>query len=193
MSRRRIQVRMIILMVTFCIAVAISTYALLTALTPAIRSATTNPHNNTTTRTLADTADSPRRAWLYIPKIDVSVPIGTSENALLKGVWWRKPANGNPRDGGNFVLAGHRFIMDFTPAGTAKKSPFYSIDKLGTGDTIVVDYQGVRYTYVVSEKRTVTPTTVSIEARTKSLQLTLYSCTLAGSQDGRDVIIATPQ
>lgn len=192
MAKRSMRAKKIVLMATLCGVIAFATYTLLAALTPAVKGAVTNPNNNATTERLANTAHSPHDAWLYIPKINVSVPYGTTENSLLTGALWRKPANGNPRDGGNFVLAAHRFVMDFTPSGTVEKSPFYNISSLSVGDTITVDYSGTRYEYRVSEKRTVKPEAVDIENRTSRPQLTLYSCTLAGSQDGRDVIIATP-
>mgnify|MGYP001689892069 FL=1 len=106
------------------------------------------------------------------------------------GAWWRKPENGNPKDGGNFVLSAHRFIMGLTPQQTLRKSPFYNIDKLTVGDEIVIDYNGARYIYAISEKRSVKPEAIEIEQRTDQPQLTLYSCTLGGANDGRDVFIA---
>ena len=109
---------------------------------------------------------------------------------MESGAWWRMPENGNPKDGGNFVLSAHRFIMGLTPEQTWRKSPFYSIDRLDVGDEIIIDYDGQRYTYQISQKYAVTPTAVEIESRTDEPQLTLYSCTLGGASDGREVIIA---
>ncbi len=106
------------------------------------------------------------------------------------GAWWRKPENGNPKDGGNFVLSAHRFIMGMTPQQTLRKSPFYNIDKLAVGDEIIIDYEGVRYAYTIREKLSVKPEATEIEQRTDRPQLTLYSCTLGGANDGRDVLIA---
>jgi len=45
----------------------------------------------------------------------------------------------------------------------------------------------------VSEKRTVKPSETSIELASNTPKLTLYSCTREGQNDGRDVIVATPQ
>jgi sortase A len=131
---------------------------------------------------------------LYIPQINVNVSIetGADSSVLEKGAWHRKPENGDPVRGGNFVLSAHRFVMSFTPQGTAIKSPFYNIGKLVIGDRIFVDYQGKRYQYEISDTYTVKPDAVEIESPTKEPQLTLYSCTLQGSSDGRDVIIAKP-
>ncbi len=155
---------------------------------PAIHVVSTNPHTNSTTKRLA--AKDIKASWLYIPKIDINVPF--SEDGLNTGAWWRKSANGNPKEGGNFVLAAHRFSLGATPTQTARKSPFYSIDKLQIGDTITIDYNHTRYTYTITKKLTVKPSDVYIEERTEKPQLTLYSCTLGGEYDGRDVIIAQP-
>lgn len=131
---------------------------------------------------------------LYIPQIGVNVAIvtGSDQTALEKGAWHRKPENGNPARGGNFILSAHRFVMSFTPSGTAIKSPFYNIDQLHVGDPITVDYQGKRYRYSVSRTYRVMPSQTEIEASSNTPKMTLYSCTLRGSADGRDVIEASP-
>ncbi len=101
--------------------------------------------------------------------------------------------DGNPADGGNFVLSAHRFIMGITPEQTLRKSPFYNVDRLQNGDEIIVDYNGKRYFYTISDIFEVKPEDVHIENRTDKPRLTLYSCTLGGAQDGRNVFIATPK
>jgi sortase A len=102
------------------------------------------------------------------------------------------PQNGDPVSGGNFVLAAHRFNLGLTPQQTRLKSPFYYIDKLGQGDDVYVDYQGVRYAYKVSKRYKVNADQVSIEARTADARLTMYSCDLGGPQKGREVVEALP-
>ena len=167
-------------------------YTLAVALTPAIIAPTINPTSNKTVKQLQSKAAITENR-LYIPKIDVNLPYATgSETVMEKGAWWRRPDNGNPADGGNFVLSAHRFIMGLTPQQTLRKSPFYNIDKLEIGDKIYIDYSGKRYKYTISKIFAVAPDAVEIEQRTDQPQLTLYSCTLGGSSDGREVIIATP-
>ena len=131
---------------------------------------------------------------LYIPQINVDVAIiaGDDPSVLEKGAWHRKPENGDPVEGGNFVLSAHRFVMDITPGGTILKSPFYNIDKLLIGDRLVVDYKGKRYEYEIKKKYAVKPEATNIEERSEQPKMTLYSCTLEGSADGRDVIEAVP-
>mgnify|MGYP000879679633 FL=1 len=167
-------------------------YMLFTILTPLFQSQFIDTANNSTTKRLAQTQTITENR-LYIPKIDINLPYLAGPASVMEhGAWWRKPENGNPKDGGNFVLSAHRFIMGMTPQQTLRKSPFYNINRLDIGDKIIVDYNGKRYEYLISEKRSVKPEAVEIEQRTTQPQLTLYSCTLGGTNDGREVIIAKP-
>lgn len=141
--------------------------------------------------TAAQPAKQITSSAVYIPKIGVNIPYGSGDVSVLEhGAWWRSPASGNPQDGGNFVLAAHRFEMGWTPMQTARKSPLYHIEKLAVNDEIIVDYQQKRYTYKVVEIYRVAPTATDIEAPTEGKRLTLYTCTLGGASDGREVIIA---
>jgi LPXTG-site transpeptidase (sortase) family protein len=130
---------------------------------------------------------------VYIPAIGVDVAIAEGgPEALEKGAWHRKPENGNPEKGGNFVLSAHRFQIGFTPGQTQELSPFYHIDKLNSGDEIIVDWSGKRYQYTVHHKYKVDRHAVEIEKQSESPKLTLYSCDLAGEQAGREVVEAVP-
>ncbi len=138
-----------------------------------------------------DAMDSTNR--IQIQKMGIEVPFYTgSEQVLEQGAWHRKPENGNPKDGGNFVLAAHRFEMGVTPSQTRQKSPFYKIDSLQIDDTIRVYYQNQWYDYVVTGKKEVSPTALYIENKTNKPTLTLYSCSLGGAAVGRYVILAEP-
>ncbi len=129
---------------------------------------------------------------IIIPKIGVDIGYDVGTTALDRGAQWRYPERGNPDTGGNFIIAAHRFSIQPTPQGTIEKSPFYNIDKLNTGDKIVVDFKGTRYGYEITKKFDVKPTQVEIEAPSEEPKLTLYSCELGGSEAGRIVIVATP-
>lgn len=131
---------------------------------------------------------------VIIPKIGVNITyLSGNDDVLEKGAWWRYPERGNPVKGGNFILSAHRFSLGLTPGQTRTKSPFYHIEKLQVGDEIVVDYEGKRYVYGITEKFNVTPDQVGIESASEEAKLTLYSCTLKGSADGRVVLIAKPK
>lgn len=170
-------------------------YTLATSFSPWLQAQLIDPANNSTTQRLADTpAEKITENRLYIPKIDINLPYNTGGAETMEhGAWWRKPENGNPAKGGNFVLSAHRFIMGLTPEQTLRKSPFYNVDRLQNGDEIIIDYSGKRYIYTISDIFEVKPEDVHIENRTDKPQLTLYSCTLGGAKDGRNVFIATPK
>lgn len=180
--------KLVVIAAAGCLLIGL--YVVAVTLAPTYQSLTVDPQNNPTVKKLAEPAPVITENRLYIPSIDLDVPYGQNESALYSGAWWRKPYNGNPADGGNFVLAGHRFVMSTTPGKTAQRSPFYSIGKLQVGDEIVIDYNQQRYRYLVDKIHTVAPDAIEIESRTDQPRLTLYSCTLGGSSDGRDVIVA---
>lgn len=129
------------------------------------------------------------------PKIGLEVPFFEGdENVMEEGAWHRFPERGSPETGGNFILSAHRFVMKWTPGDIMNSSPFYNVGKLNEGDEFIVDYKGKRYYYIISKKYAVKPTDVEIEDPVKDMQkdakLTLYSCTLKGASDGRDVFEA---
>ena len=184
---RRIVIAISIILLVFGV------YLLINTLSPLLMAPTINPSSNTTTKLIASTEDKITENRLYIPKININLPYSTGgETVMENGAWWRAPDSGNPKDGGNFVLSAHRFIMGLTPQQTLRKSPFYNIDKLVVGDEITIDYEGERYVYQISKIFAVKPEAIEIENRTDEPQLTLYSCTLGGASDGREVIIAKP-
>lgn len=130
---------------------------------------------------------------IMIPKIGVNIHYGTNGKASLdEGAEWRHPERGNPVDGGNFIIAAHRFSIQPTPGGTVKASPFYHLDQLAPGDQVIIDYKGKRYGYEVTKSYHVTPSQTEIEAPSATPKLTLYSCNLDGSASGRIVIEAKP-
>lgn len=130
---------------------------------------------------------------LIIPEVGVNSQILEGDYKVLdKGVWHRYPERGNPEVDGNFILAAHRYVFAWLPQRVNEQSILYNIDKINLNDSIYIDWQGKRYHYTVSEKRTVNPSEASIEDPSKDAKLTLYSCTLSGERDGREVIIARP-
>jgi LPXTG-site transpeptidase (sortase) family protein len=104
--------------------------------------------------------------------------------ALHFGVW-HLPGTGNPATGGNTVLAGHRFTYH-DPA------VFYHLDKVKTGDPIIMYWNHKKYTYKVTTILTVPPTEVSVQAPTKEPLLTIYTCTPLWTSKYRLVLQAKP-
>lgn len=128
---------------------------------------------------------------LHIPKLGLSIPYLTGGPQVLnENAWHRFPERGDPVKGGNFILSAHRFHLGLTPGATKRRSPLYHIDKLVKGDKLYVDFEGKRYEYEVTDSFSVQPTQTQIEKSSEESKLTLYSCTLKGELDGRDVIIA---
>lgn len=129
---------------------------------------------------------------IVIPKLGVNILYAPGEASLDRGAQWRHPDRGNPADGGNFIIAAHRFSIQPTPQSTIEKSPFYRIDQLALDDKIIIDYKGTRYAYKINKIFDVKPTQTEIEAASDMPKLTLYSCELGGSEAGRIVITAEP-
>ncbi|GAA3393829.1 class E sortase [Cryptosporangium minutisporangium] len=93
-------------------------------------------------------------ARLYIPKFDqkwvVVEGVEPDDIELAPGHY---PDSQMPNEPGNFAVAGHRL-----------KAMFWDLDKLKTGDTIVVETQTDWYVYTVTKNFITLPTQVSVVA-----------------------------
>lgn len=137
---------------------------------------------------------------LLIPKINVDVPIIWNTNAysqdslnaaMAVGVaWFGIPgANSKPGQVGNTVLSGHS-SNDWTETGKYKFI-FARLDQLDTGDTMYINYNSKRYTYVVTKKQVVGPNDVSsLVYSTDKPVLTLVTCTPLGTSLNRLLVVA---
>ena len=136
---------------------------------------------------------------LIIPKINVDVPalynVGSDYDsqmaAMQKGVahFGIPGANSVPGEIGNTVLSGHSSNDLFDPGDY--KFIFAQLDKLDTGDTIYANYNGTRYTYVVTKKTVVAPTDVqALVYPTNKPILTLITCTPLGTSRNRLLVTA---
>lgn len=87
---------------------------------------------------------------LTIPKLGVRryVPDGATPDHLRRYGLGRITWTSLPDAPGTLGIAGHR---------TTYGAPFFYLDRLGAGDTILVDYGRRRYTYRVERQITVTP------------------------------------
>lgn len=132
---------------------------------------------------------------VYIQKLGVNVKLNTggAEAMHAGNAWHRFPERGDPVKGGNFIISAHRWIRGNTPQETIKQSPFYNTDRLEIGDSIVIDFNGARYKYEIFDIFEIKPDQTEIEEPLKDGEepyMTLYTCTLKGSADGRVVIRA---
>ncbi len=87
---------------------------------------------------------------LTIPKLDVRrfVPEGATPEHLRRYGVGRITWTSLPTAPGTLGIAGHR---------TTYGAPFFHLERLVAGDTILVDYGGHRFTYRVERQITVTP------------------------------------
>ena len=102
---------------------------------------------------------------ILIPKIklDAIITEGTSHTALTLGPGHLQES-AVPGDIGNSVIAAHRDTF------------FRHIYELNAGDDIYVERHGKQFHYVVTEKRVVQPTDVSVLDNSSEARLTLITC-----------------
>jgi sortase A len=144
--------------------------------------------------------DAPVVSGLTTPKLDVE-PITDTNTVIIPGInlkqeivegnapstvhrgVWRRPNSSNPTKGSNTVLVGHRFTYDGA-------SVFYHLDKVKTGDEIIVYWNKQLYKYEVIENAVVSPENIEVEASTDEAILTLYTCTPLTTAKDRLVVKA---
>ena len=98
-------------------------------------------------------------------------------------------ASSHPGEIGNTALSGHSSNDLFDPGDY--KFIFAQLDKLTIGDTIYANYEGKRYTYVVTKTEVVKPTDVSaLVYPTDKPVLTLITCTPLGTALNRLLVTA---
>lgn len=123
---------------------------------------------------------------VVIPKIGVDIPIveGENDSALERGAWLM-PGSPSPDQLENTSFAAHRY--KYRPPN---KNTFYLLDKLETGDSIVVYWKGVKYKYQVFSSVVVDPSDTSVlEAGTEPM-VTLITCTPLFSDKYRLIVKA---
>ncbi|MBP9728458.1 MAG: sortase, partial [Candidatus Moranbacteria bacterium] len=110
------------------------------------------------------------------------------QQALVNGVAQAK-GTANPGEPGNVFLFSHSGV-DFFEANRYN-ALFYLIDKLVSGDEIIILYQGEKFTYQVTEKKIVSAESVEYLRGDGSKQtLTLMTCWPAGTTLKRLIVTA---
>jgi sortase A len=120
---------------------------------------------------------------IRIPAIDVDVVVveGTTASALRAGAG-HYPQTPLPCERGNVAIAGHR---------TTYGKPFHNLDRLKTGDEIILETPIGTCTYKVDKGPfVVLPNDTSVVAATPAPQLTLTTCHPKGSASHRLVVQA---
>jgi len=142
-----------------------------------------------------DDASGPSR--LMIPKVNVSVPIiygcglddASQKRCLTDGVmhFAVSGASALPGENGNFAVSGHSSNDAFTPGDF--KFIFSQLPRMAVGDLAYVNYEGVRYTYVVRGTQIVAPNDVeALRIGDERPVMTLITCYPIGTARQRMLI-----
>ncbi len=147
-----------------------------------------------TPNTSSKTIDNPSLSYasyiLSIPKLKIDsaeVILGSED---LKNSLIQYPKTAMPGQYGSPVIFGHSVLPQFfNPKSYV--TIFSTLYKLKQGDEILVDYDRVRYKYLVSEMYEVQPTDLSVlEQRFDGRYLTLITCSPPGTYLRRLVVKA---
>ncbi|MBI3559273.1 sortase [Candidatus Gottesmanbacteria bacterium] len=126
---------------------------------------------------------------LTISKLDIDAATVEFGGDLKKSlVAW--PTSPPPGTYGNNIIFGHSELPQFSNS-KSYSGIFTFLMNLNKGDEIFVDYDGVRYKYVVVDKKVVDPTDLSVlEQRFDAGYLTLITCVPPGTLWKRGIIKA---
>ena len=141
------------------------------------------------------TAETEKSYYVHIPKLDIrsaQVIVGGED---LNDALIQYPGTALPGQAGSPVIFGHSVLRAFYNPKFSNPhryiSIFSKIMTLEKGDEIMVDYDGVSYTYEVRDKIEVKPEDISIlEQRFNNRELKLITCVPEGTYLRRGVVIA---
>ncbi len=140
-----------------------------------------------TARTIISSS-GPQTYTISIPKLkieDATVTLGSMD---LKKSLIQYPQTALPGQAGNAVIFGHSVLPQFFNP-KSYLTIFANLFKLKTGDEIYVDYDNVKYKYLVEEIFEVVPTDLSVlEQRFDGRYMSLITCTPPGTYLRRLVI-----
>ncbi len=142
---------------------------------------------------------------IIIPKLSINVPLVTpSYSSLMREDWEgveediqealqggvvHYPGTARPGQAGNFFVTGHSSYYPWLPG--KYKTVFARLHELAVGDEYWVYYGGDKHRYIVSSKKEVKPSDVSVLDQPGSKRLaTLMTCTPVGTTLRRLVIVA---
>jgi len=142
---------------------------------------------------LAAISTSDKGNWVKIPSLNVRVPLVEPKsmadtdvlNSLENGVAMY-PNGVLPGENGNVFIAGHS-------TGEQWKGPyrfaFININKLKKNDTVLIDYRGNRFTYIVTSSRIINPNDNKfIDSSGKTPTLSLMACWPIWTAKNRTII-----
>jgi sortase A len=127
---------------------------------------------------------------ISIPKLKVDNAIVTVGSLDLKKSLIQYPQTALPGQLGSPVIFGHSVLPQFFNP-KSYLTIFSTLYKLKTGDEIFIDYDNIRYRYLVEEMYEVSPNDLSVlEQRFDGRYLTLITCSPPGTYLRRLIIKA---
>lgn len=133
---------------------------------------------------------------IVIPKINVEIPVvygvgSVDEKAVQKALEGGVVHYANtpvPGQQGNSVIVGHSSNNIFNRG--QYKFAFVLLSKMENGDTFMMEKDGVRYTYKVSEKKVVAPNDLSVlRGSSNASTVTLITCDPPGTSINRLIVV----
>lgn len=137
-----------------------------------------------------ETTASGRVYFLSIPKLRINDAVVEIAGKSLDNTLIHYGGTGLPGEYGKAVIFGHSILPQlYNPKNY--KAIFSLLPTLDEGDEIFVDFDGVKYRYVVSEMRVTTPEDVSVlEQRYDASYISLITCVPPGTYWKRLVVLA---
>lgn len=132
---------------------------------------------------------SPGKAHLYLPQINVDLPIGDNAEVLVTNNAWLKSGTDLTKNGVASICA-VGFEIKISPWQTHASSPFYNLGKLATNDEIYIDYQNIRYAYKITDIRQLEGNDKSLESAADKPTVALFVCNSDGTSDSGALVIA---
>lgn len=127
---------------------------------------------------------------ISIPKIKINNSLVYSDSMDLKKSLIQYPGTAVPGALGNPVIFGHSVLPQFFNPNSYLTT-FSNLFKLNNGDEIFIDYDGIRYRYLVNDIFEVKPTDLSVlDQRFDDHYLTLVTCSPPGTYLRRLVVKA---
>jgi LPXTG-site transpeptidase (sortase) family protein len=149
---------------------------------------------------------TPPGTRVIIPRLQSNVPvISMSTNTLISKDWnaleqeiqqalrsgvVHYPGTPFPSQSGNVVLTGHSSYYPWDPGRF--KDVFAILHQATVGDDIIVFHNQKKYTYKITDIKTVLPTQVDVLGDTGDNRLTLITCTPIGTNLKRLIVTAKP-
>ena len=150
---------------------------------------------------VADNADQSvnKSPTVLIPKLSIKAPIifdipsqseASSQEALEQGVinYPVAGANAKPGENGNTAILGHSSSDVFNNG--QYKFIFVQLNRLALGDLFYIDYDGIRYSYEITDKKVIAPTDLDqLNMGQSEPYATLITCDPPGTTLNRLIVI----